>query len=129
MITFSSITAGHFTSYIPDFVKARIALGHVFCYYDIESKIDSFEELGQKPKELGRICFDDVYFSYPERPERLILKGVSFSLEPGKCLALIGDIGKTTILSLLERFYDVTSGQVVCIFGKNNPQKLSLRFK
>ncbi len=61
----------------------------------------------------GRIKFEDVHFSYiPNEP---VLKGISFEVEPGKTLALVGPtgVGKTTIASLIPRFYDVKSGRVV----------------
>lgn len=64
----------------------------------------------------GRIEFNSVNFSYPSRPNIKILKSISFSVEPGKTLALVGvsGCGKSTIVSLIERFYDPTSGSVVC---------------
>ena len=60
----------------------------------------------------GRVVFDDVSFSYT--PERQILKGLSFVAEPGSTVALVGQTGggKSTILKMLYRFYDVTSGSI-----------------
>ncbi len=65
------------------------------------------------PPGLGAVEFRDVRFGY--RPDRTILKGVSFSLPPGKMLAIVGPTGagKSTISRLLFRFYDVTGGQVL----------------
>lgn len=60
----------------------------------------------------GEVAFEDVRFSY--KPGEEILKGVSFRAEPGETIALVGatGAGKSTILNLLLRFYDVTSGRV-----------------
>jgi len=60
----------------------------------------------------GRIEFDDVCFSY--QPERPILKGISFSIEPGSKVAVVGPsgAGKSTLSRLLFRFYDVDAGSI-----------------
>ncbi len=61
----------------------------------------------------GVIEFEDVYFSYiPGKP---VLKGVSFRVEPGKKIAFVGSTGagKTTIISLLARFYPIDSGRIL----------------
>jgi ATP-binding cassette, subfamily B, multidrug efflux pump len=61
----------------------------------------------------GEVAFEDVRFSYA--PGEEILKGVSFHVPPGQTVALVGatGAGKSTILNLLLRFYDVTSGGVL----------------
>ncbi|MFN3266569.1 MAG: ABC transporter ATP-binding protein [Deinococcales bacterium] len=60
----------------------------------------------------GRIEFEDVYFGYTK--EKLVLNGVSFSVEAGQTVALVGTTGagKTTVASLIPRFYDATNGIV-----------------
>jgi ATP-binding cassette, subfamily B, bacterial len=68
--------------------------------------------LPQPPK--GEIAFDDVTFSYPLRPKTAALDGVTFHVATGERVAIVGPsgAGKTTIFSLLLRFYDVSSGSV-----------------
>jgi len=67
------------------------------------------------PSVKGRVEFRDVSFRYPTRPDNPVLTDVSLSLQPGQVLALVGPSGggKTTIVALMERFYDVTQGEVL----------------
>jgi ATP-binding cassette subfamily B protein len=62
----------------------------------------------------GEIIFDDVHFRYPARPDRLSLSQINLTIIPGETVALVGPsgAGKTTIIQLILRFYDPTSGQV-----------------
>ncbi len=64
------------------------------------------------PQIDGRVVFDDVYAEYVK--DEPVLKGVSFEAEPGQTIAVVGPTGagKTTIINLLPRFYDVTGGAV-----------------
>ncbi|XP_053294466.1 mitochondrial potassium channel ATP-binding subunit [Pleuronectes platessa] len=63
---------------------------------------------------MGRVDFQDISFSYPTRPGHQILKKFNLTLAPGKTVAIVGESGggKSTVASLLERFYDPTSGVV-----------------
>ena len=73
------------------------------------------------PKPVsGDIVLKDVAFHYPSRPERKILKAVSFDAKPGTITAIVGPsgAGKTTIFSLLQRFHDAQSGSI-SIDGKD----------
>ena len=61
---------------------------------------------------LGHIMSQSVYFSYPSRPDVRVLQGLSVSVAPGETLALVGSSGggKSTLISLIERFYCPTVG-------------------
>ena len=62
----------------------------------------------------GRIAFENVGFEYPTRPGQAALAGLSLTIEPGETVALVGPsgAGKTTVLQLLLRFYDPSSGVI-----------------
>ncbi|WP_354557157.1 ABC transporter transmembrane domain-containing protein [Rhizobium aquaticum] len=62
----------------------------------------------------GAIAFNDVRFAYPSAPERSALKGLSFKVEPGETVAIVGSsgAGKSTVLSLILRYYDTTAGEI-----------------
>jgi ATP-binding cassette subfamily B protein len=63
----------------------------------------------------GEVAFQDVKFRYPSRPEVEVLKGISFAVQPGEKIALVGPSGsgKSTIISLLLRFYDPSAGEIL----------------
>ena len=63
----------------------------------------------------GAICFDEVSFAYPTRPETLALGPVSFEIRPGERVALVGPsgAGKSTVFGLILRFYDPAAGRVL----------------
>jgi ABC-type multidrug transport system fused ATPase/permease subunit len=64
---------------------------------------------------LGRIAFDQVEFEYPSRKENVVLRNVSFSVEPGQQVALVGPsgAGKSTVVSLLLKFYEPSNGSII----------------
>jgi ATP-binding cassette, subfamily B, bacterial len=62
----------------------------------------------------GAISFDDVWFKYPDKAGQKVFQNISFNIEPGQTLALVGKsgVGKTTIAHLLVRFFDPDQGQI-----------------
>lgn len=79
--------------------------------------LDSKEHLhnngSYKPEHIdGKITFEDVHFSY--KPDTPVLKGISFDLEKGKTLAVVGHTGagKTSIISVLNRLYEIQKGDI-----------------
>ncbi|XP_064613238.1 uncharacterized protein LOC135477020, partial [Liolophura sinensis] len=96
-----------------DFMQAVGASMRIFDLLDLKADIplDTGMTL---PSLQGDTGFYSVKFTYPSRPETPVLKGVSFEIERGQMVALVGPSGggKSTIVSLLERFYDPESGTI-----------------
>lgn len=93
--------------------RATTSAHRVFEVLDTEPEIvDTAEARKLEPVE-GRIAFEDVSFGYDG--VRQVLRGVSFSVEPGEMIGLVGPSGggKTTVTNLIARFYDVTAGRVL----------------
>ena len=83
----------------------------------IEAVMSEAEEdtsTGLTPKITGKIEFNDVAFAYFDAPEENVLNGVTFSVEPGQSVAIMGKTGsgKSTLSLLLTRLYDATGGQI-----------------
>ena len=92
-------------------------------YYTIDRvpDIDSSNPEGLKPETVqGEITLDGVHFSYPSRPTVKVTKGLDITFRAGKTAALVGasGSGKSTVIQLVERFYDPTQG-VVKLDGVN----------
>ncbi|KAK6058996.1 ABC transporter, ATP-binding protein [Cooperia oncophora] len=68
----------------------------------------------EKPALRGTVRFDDVYFTYPTRPNNLVLKGLSLIIPAGSIVALVGPSGggKSSIVSLLQHMYEPDSGSI-----------------
>jgi ATP-binding cassette subfamily B multidrug efflux pump len=84
----------------------------IFEIMDIEPDIMDQIESPMMPEIEGRVEFDHVTFSYDDNTT--ILDDVSFTIEPGQTIALVGPTGggKTTIVSLISRFYDIKQGSI-----------------
>jgi ATP-binding cassette, subfamily B, heavy metal transporter len=92
--------------------QGLIDMGAMFDLIDTPSEIVDKPGAGALSVNGGALAFEDVHFAY--EPDRRILKGVSFSIAPGKTLAVVGPsgAGKSTIARLIFRFYDVTGGRI-----------------
>lgn len=95
-----------------DWMRSMALFSRVFAYFDMPVEIKEPENPVIPAKSTGEVEFSHVWFSYDK--ERQILKDVSFSLDAGKSIAIVGPSGsgKSTIINLIPRLYDVDSGSV-----------------
>lgn len=109
-----------------EWIRSMALFTRIFEYFDMPVEIENAPDAVTPAGTDGSVSFRDVRFSYNE--EREILKGVSFELEHGKCVAVVGPSGsgKSTLISLIPRLYDATSGEVR--FGGTDVRRLDLGF-
>ena len=97
--------------------KAGIAFRSIYSTLETLSLIPPFKKDNENKISArniqGKIEFRNVYFAYPTRTENVILRGVSFIIMPGQSAAFVGESGsgKSTIIQLLNRFYDIEDGK------------------
>lgn len=123
-----------FLSYFTMILNAMMSITRLFINYSkasasakrLKEVLDTKEDLIVTPVKISTeqeqeyLAFDQVSFSYENDEEKLSLKNISFQLKKGESLGIIGATGsgKTTLIQLLMRFYDVTEGQII-IEGKD----------
>ncbi|OQS03064.1 ATP-binding Cassette (ABC) Superfamily, partial [Thraustotheca clavata] len=109
--------------------SARSAAHGVFEVIERDSKIDASSNVGLKLQNVsGEINIDNITFAYPSRPEVNVCAGYSLHIPAGQKIALVGSSGsgKSTIVSLLERFYDPLQGSVT--LDGHNLKDLNIRW-
>lgn len=123
-----SLSSKNFYSFIMITVMMGASIGSIpELYASIQKAIGSTENLmtiiqtpgekeiltgKQKPAITGKVEFNDIRFHYPQRPDVEVLKSINLTAEPNETIALVGSsgAGKSTIASLLLRFFDTSSG-------------------
>ncbi|KAB2052537.1 hypothetical protein ES319_A12G127900v1 [Gossypium barbadense] len=112
-LTMATVGISQSSTLAPDSSKARSAAASIFAIIDRKSKIDPSDESGTTLENVkGDIELSHVSFKYPLRPDIQIFQDLSLSIPAGKTVALVGESGsgKSTVISLLQRFYDPNSG-------------------
>ncbi len=94
------------------FQAAMAASERLFALLDTEPDLQDAPQAVALPPITGRVALEDVHFNYKE--DEPVLRGVSISAEPGERIALVGETGagKSTVIRLIARFFDVTGGVV-----------------
>lgn len=95
-------------------LQAAIVASHrIFILLDLEIDIQTPKETKNTGRAIGKIEFQNVWFAY--KNEDWVLKDVSFTVEKGESIALVGHTGsgKTTVTNLLMRFYDIQKGKIL----------------
>ncbi len=93
-------------------LSAMASVERIFEIMDTPSDIQDKPGAQEMPPIKGQVSFENVTFSYD--PEKVVLQDVSFDVKPGQTIALVGPTGagKSTVVNLISRFYDVTGGSV-----------------
>lgn len=126
-LLFAGMMLGNVSAQMPDVAKSKIAATKIFRLLDRESNIDPEDSSGSEKEIDGRVEAKKVTFEYPTRPHVPVLRGLSFKVSPGQTLALVGQsgCGKSTTVALLERFYDVATGEIFVDDTEMRDYKLS----
>jgi ATP-binding cassette subfamily B protein len=117
-----------FINYITQLLMSMLMLSNMLIFFsrakvsadrenEVLSTISEITEVTEAKKDAisnGRIVFDNVSFAYDPTDENLVLDGINFSAEPGETVAILGatGAGKSTLVSLIPRLYEVSSGSI-----------------
>ncbi|WJX22540.1 ATP-binding cassette sub- B member 9 [Trifolium repens] len=115
-LTITAVGISQSSTLAPDTNKAKDSTASIFEILDSNPTIDSSSNEGVTLETVtGDIELQHVSFNYPTRPHIQIFKDLCLSIPAGKTVALVGESGsgKSTVISLLERFYDPDSGRVL----------------
>ena len=93
---------------------AAASAGRIFDFLETGELSDESHKTGQLQEARGRVDFDHVRFSYPDTPDKIIIGDFSAQVKPGQKIAIVGPTGagKTTMVNLLMRFFEVNSGEI-----------------
>jgi ATP-binding cassette subfamily B (MDR/TAP) protein 1 len=137
-ILYAAMGAGQFASMVGDAAKAKVACHDMFELMDRNSLIDGLDPEGAQPSwpeeanktNAGQIEFENVQFFYPFRADVVVLKGVSFKIQSGQSVGLVGPSGggKSTVMSLIQRFYDPSQGTVYIGTSRTPLSSLDIRW-
>ena len=92
--------------------RLNVAAGRIFAVLEQKPEVQDAPDALTLERVEGHILFDDVHFAYANGEP--VLRGLSFEVKPGEAVALVGPsgVGKSTIVGLIPRFYDVTAGSI-----------------
>lgn len=119
-VIFGGQAAGQFFGYSTSITKAKVAANYILWLRTLKAKIaetpdnrDSGPRSSEDGKD-GALAVENVEFRYAQRDASRVLRGISMDIAPGSYAACVGPsgCGKSTLISLLERFYDPTSGRI-----------------
>lgn len=93
---------------------ASASANRIFDFLDAEEMEDERDKTAVLDAPKGAVTFDHVRFSYPDTPDKIIIKDFSAQVKPGQKVAIVGPTGagKTTMVNLLMRFFETNGGQI-----------------
>ncbi|KAM5369958.1 hypothetical protein ACJZ2D_008757 [Fusarium nematophilum] len=120
-VIFSGEAAAVLFQYSTSITKARTSINYIFqlrhqrvLHDNEDNRVGALgDEKNMSEKGLDVVC-EEIGFAYPRRPKLQVLRGIDISIDSGKMVALVGasGCGKSTMIALLERFYDPTAGVI-----------------
>ncbi|KAK1591872.1 hypothetical protein Q3G72_015055 [Acer saccharum] len=127
-ILFGAIAITHAAPDMQIFNQAMAAGFEIFQVIDRKPIISTNSNGKALGRVDGNIDIRNVFFEYPSRPDKKILQGFSLSIPAGKMVALVGSsgCGKSTVISLVTRFYDPSKGEI--LVDNNNIKDMDLKF-
>ena len=114
-VVFGGQGAAQFFAYTTSITKAKVAANYILWLRTVKASIcETDKNQDRGPSGDGSIGVENIEFRYKQRDASKVLRGISMKIEPGTHAAFVGPsgCGKSTIISLLERFYDPTSGRI-----------------
>ena len=93
---------------------ASASAHRIFDFLESEELEDESAKTARLSKVQGQVSFEHVRFSYPDTPDKVIIKDFSAEIQPGQKVAIVGPTGagKTTMVNLLMRFFEINSGEI-----------------
>lgn len=93
---------------------ASASAGRIFDFLESEDMPDESDKTAELTCVMGNVEFKDVRFAYPDTPDKIIIKDFSASVKSGQKVAIVGPTGagKTTMVNLLMRFFDINGGDI-----------------
>ncbi|KAM5345029.1 hypothetical protein ACJ41O_010891 [Fusarium nematophilum] len=114
-VFFSGQASAQLFQFSTSITKGVNAANYIFWLHELQPTVQATPENHDNgPKSGGPIVLDNVRFSYPLRPHAPVLRGVELNVKPGQFVALVGasGCGKSTMIAMLQRFYDPSSGTI-----------------
>ncbi|KAF8027185.1 hypothetical protein BT93_E0177 [Corymbia citriodora subsp. variegata] len=115
-VVIAGLSLGQAAPDISAFVRAKAAAYPIFEMIERSTMTKTSSKTSQKLSNVeGHIQFKDMMFSYPSRPDVAIFNKLCLDIAPGKIMAIVGGSGsgKSTVISLIERFYEPLAGQIL----------------
>lgn len=93
---------------------ASASAQRIFDFIESEELPDESDKSSEMPEVEGNVSFENVRFSYPDTPDKVIIKNFSAEVKAGQKVAIVGPTGagKTTMVNLLMRFFEINSGSI-----------------
>ncbi|EUC40777.1 hypothetical protein COCMIDRAFT_107917 [Bipolaris oryzae ATCC 44560] len=116
-LVWGAAVAGALFNFAPNMSKAALAAHELKQLFERTPEIDSWSQRGKRVSREdneGHVAFENVSMAYPSSPQTMVLRHINLEIPVGKFVAIVGGSGsgKSTALSLLERFYNPTSGRI-----------------